>query len=254
MKKQGGVGRPEGGVAKRGAGAERFLIRRLSPLRQAADRLFGESSRGLKPGELSCRSGCFGCCLGLFAISLAEALLVREGVRRLPAAEREDVLGRARRIVEREAAHFPGDAAAGTLDPERSEEADGLWFERVAHTACPLLELPSGRCRIYPLRPVSCRTYGLAWRTGKKVVLPACSLNFVGAPAERETETAIDLEDLSRSDQSVGEALLSVGLPAGVETTIPHALVGEAFEKLRPEPGPRRPRELRQLRRPRAPG
>ena len=62
------------------------------------------------PGELACRAGCFGCCVGLFEISLPEAALVRAGVARLSPADREDVVRRARRIAEETAAAFPGDA------------------------------------------------------------------------------------------------------------------------------------------------
>lgn len=199
---------------------------------EEADRLWAEATSTVVPGELACRGGCFGCCVGLFEITLPEALLVREGFSLLPAGEREDSLRRAARIVERTAAHFPGEASTGVLDPGRTEDEDDGYFEVVSESACPMLELPGGRCRIYAHRPITCRTFGVAWKRSGEVVNPACPLNFPEGGAERQRETAIDLDLLTSADQLLAEAALAAGLPAGLESTIPHALVGSAFAEL----------------------
>ncbi|MEO8055514.1 MAG: YkgJ family cysteine cluster protein [Acidobacteriota bacterium] len=199
---------------------------------EGADRLWKERTAELRPGELACRSGCFGCCVGLFAIGLPEALALRHAVAELPAGARAAVLSRATRAVEQSAATFPGDAAAGLLDPERSDADEGAWFLAARGTPCPALELPSGRCAVYAARPTTCRTYGLALRTGGETLVPVCELNFPAASAERVLDTAIEARNLTAVDQELVEVAAAAGLPAGVETTIAHALVGSAFPVL----------------------
>ncbi|MEO7917831.1 MAG: YkgJ family cysteine cluster protein [Thermoanaerobaculia bacterium] len=187
----------------------------------------------MSPGELSCRPGCFGCCIGPFEISLAEAVLARSGVERLAREEQDQIRERAAATIATARDLFPGDADAGLLDPERSEEADDAYFAAVSQVACPMLELPSGRCRIYEERPITCRTYGLAWKREEEIVYPACSLNFVGADEARPRETAIDLDRLLSADQEMAELARRAKLPAGAETTLAHAVLGSAFETTR---------------------
>jgi len=196
----------------------RKLIDRLITSLEGTDRLWEEKTAALRRGELACRPGCFGCCVGLFAIGLPEALALRRAV--------------AVRAVERSAATFPGDAAAGILDPERSDAAEAAWFLDVRATPCPVLELPAGRCMVYAARPTTCRTYGIALRAGNETLVPACELNFAGADAQRVLETAIEARNLTAVDQSLVEVAAAAGLPAGVETTIAHALTGAAIAVL----------------------
>ncbi len=210
------------------------LIDRFIDGLAAADALWSEKEDLLSSGELSCRPGCFGCCVGLFAIALPEALAVRRAVALLPEPERAEVLARARRAVERGARAFPGDAAAGILDPERTDAAEESWLEEVRATACPALELPSGRCAVYAARPTTCRTYGLPLARGGDVVLPACELNLREASPARLLAAAIDAAALAAVDQSLAETAAAAGLPAGAETTVAHALVGSAFPALEP--------------------
>ncbi len=204
-------------------------VERLKQAFRVASAAWDAAAARTRPGEVACRSGCFGCCVGLFDISLPEAALVREGVARLSARDREDVVRRARQIVEETAAAFPGDARAGLLDPERSEEADDDYFAVVADRACPMLELPSGRCRIYEERPITCRTYGFAWSKDGAVFHPPCGLNLPGAPEERQRETSIDIDGLDQAEDVDGELATGLGLEPGRETTIPHAVLGSAF-------------------------
>ena len=99
-------------------------IERLKMAFGAADRAWAGSAGLTAEGELACRAGCFGCCVGLFEISLPEAALVRAGVDRLSPVDREEVVRRSRRIAEETASAYPGDAVAGLLDPDRSEEGE----------------------------------------------------------------------------------------------------------------------------------
>lgn len=209
-------------------------IERLKKAFHRADRAWSASAARTRDGELACRAGCFGCCVGLFEISLPEAALVRAGVARLSTEEREDVLRRAARIASDTAAAFPGDPEGGFLDPARSEESDDAYFDVVADRACPMLSLPSGRCRIYEERPVTCRTYGFAWAKNAAVIHPPCGLNLPGAPAARQLETSIDLDLLDEAGDVDRELAAGLGVEPGRETTIAHAVVGRAFG---PPPG-----------------
>ncbi|MHB1046780.1 MAG: YkgJ family cysteine cluster protein [Thermoanaerobaculia bacterium] len=196
---------------------------------ETASHLWDEASRQTTPGEVACRAGCFGCCIGLFEISLAEAALVRAGVEALPDEVRADVLARARRIVTESAPAFPGDAGRGLLDPERTEAADDAYFEVVADRACPMLELPSGRCRIYSARPITCRTYGFAWAKGGAMIHPPCGLNLPGASAGRQLQASIDIGRIDEGLDVAGEIAEELDLDPDVESTIAHAVVGSAF-------------------------
>ncbi|HYN43660.1 MAG TPA: YkgJ family cysteine cluster protein [Thermoanaerobaculia bacterium] len=209
-------------------------IERLKQAFGVASAAWHESAARTIPGELACRAGCFGCCVGLFDISLPEAALVREGVARLSAEERENGVRRARQIVEETAAVFPGDARAGLLDSERSEGADDEYFAVVAGRACPMLELPSGRCRIYEERPITCRTYGFAWSRDGAVFHPPCGLNLPGALEERQLATSVDIGLLDQAEDVDGELAADLGIEPAGETTIPHAVLGTAFG---PPPG-----------------
>lgn len=208
---------------------EQKLIHRIINSLKGADRLWSEKAAPLAPGELVCRSGCFGCCVGLFAISLPEALALRSAVAALPEETRAAILARAARAVERSAPAFPGDSAAGLLDPERTADVEDAWLLAVRETACPALDLPSGRCAVYAARPTACRTHGLALASRGEVLLPACELNLPSAPPGRVLETAIDAALLRSVEQAAVEVAAEAGLPAGVETSVAHALAGTAF-------------------------
>lgn len=204
-------------------------VERLKNAFSLSDAAWDQAASRTVPGEIACRAGCFGCCVGLFDISLPEAALVREGVSRLSAEDREDVVRRARRIVEESAAAFPGDAQEGLLDPDRSEAADDAYFALVADSACPLLELPSGRCRIYEERPITCRTYGFAWSKDGAVFHPPCGLNLPGASAKHQLETSVDLDLLDQAPEVGAELAAELGIKPEAETTIAHAVLGTAF-------------------------
>ena len=92
-----------------------------------------------------------------------------------------------------------------------------------------MLELPSGRCRIYEERPITCRTYGFAWARDAAVFHPPCGLNLPGAPEQRELATSIDLGLLDQAEDVDRDLATALGIEPGRETTIPHAILGTAF-------------------------
>jgi Fe-S-cluster containining protein len=205
------------------------LIARLRKGVGDADAEWQKAAARTRPDELLCRAGCFGCCIGSFEISLPEAIILRDAVSALPESRRTRVRERAARLVARGAKAFPGDPVAGVLDPGRSEEQDAAYFDALENVACPLLELPSGRCAVYGSRPVTCRTYGLAWREASAVVHPACPLNLADATPAHTLETAVDVSPLLAGDQARAELARADGIPSGVATTVAHALRGTAF-------------------------
>jgi Fe-S-cluster containining protein len=214
-------------------GPRPLVLREIQVALETAGTLFSSGAAKAEPGELTCRAGCFGCCIGLFEISLPEAVLVREGFDGLPDTERAAVTARAERIVRETAGSFPGDVRTGLLDPERTEEADDGYFDAAADYACPMLELPSGRCRVYEYRPITCRTYGLAWKREGEVIHPSCLLNFAGAPLERQDITGVDLEEIDDGLTACATLAKEMGVPLASETTLAHVVTGKVFETRR---------------------
>ena len=84
-----------------------------------------------------CRAGCDGCCRKLAdlpRLTPAEWQLMEQGLSALPAGTLEQIGARLQEEVGRR----------GTTGPY----------------TCPMLDRDTGRCLVYPHRPVACRTYG----------------------------------------------------------------------------------------------
>lgn len=138
---------------------------------------------------LSCRPGCFQCCLGPFPISGADAARLQAGLQSLEDAS----AGRAGRIRERAAAYL---AAIGPLDEEGLPEG-------MDDTPCPVLDPESGQCELYEFRPVTCRAFGPAVRSGDAI--GACELCYAGA-TEAEIEACAVEFDLP---EELGETIVA---------------------------------------------
>jgi Fe-S-cluster containining protein len=148
------------------------------------DSNFADAAR--RAGEhLVCRIGCTQCCHGAFAIDALDAQRLKAGMKALRAADpstAEAVKLRARAWIAEYGAEFPGDASTGLLGTSDEDQAS---FEEFANDApCPALDPTTGRCDVYPWRPMTCRLFGPPVRSVNDegdVGLGHCELCFTTA-------------------------------------------------------------------------
>jgi Fe-S-cluster containining protein len=150
---------------------------------QIVDRAMAEAVR-LSGAWLVCRPGCAECCHGPFPITQLDAWRLRHGLAGL---ERRDP-DRAARVRSR--AHqfvagmtdFPGDLTTGILDED--EDAEETFAALPDDDYCPALDPDTLTCDLYESRPITCRIFGPAVRSGGDV-LGVCELNYQGATDEQ---------------------------------------------------------------------
>ena len=197
-------------------------------LLQRLDRWFADSS-DRNPGIVPCRPGCSACCHGPFDISVADVVLIREAVARLPANAREEVARRALAQVERMQELEPGWDSREGLGGMTEEEFDRV-SDAMASAPCPLLN-DQGACRIYQDRPLVCRLIGLGVVTpAGRVIENACPIasefpEYAALPLQ-----PLDLEAVEELEVACLEAASDrlFGRPdrGDFETTIAAAIVG----------------------------
>lgn len=121
------------------------------------------------PGELACKAGCHDCCQPGLTLTPVEALAVRTYLAGLEPSARQQVVTRAAAA---------SDAACSALDAE-------------------------GRCGIYPVRPLVCRSHGVVVRLTPPnrhtlPVLDSCPKNFQGRDlAEIDADCVLEQRTLS---------------------------------------------------------
>lgn len=150
---------------------------------QIVDAAMAEAAR-LSGAWLVCRPGCAECCKGPFPITQLDAWRLREGLAQLERRDPERAARVRRRSQESVAqmADFPGDLTTGILDEDEDAE------ERLAclpdEEYCPALDPETLTCDLYDARPITCRIFGPAVRSGGDV-LGVCELNYHGATDEQ---------------------------------------------------------------------
>lgn len=110
-------------------------------------------------GALPCRRGCSRCCIGPFAITTLDVAELRRGLAALPEHIRLDIESRAREQVAALESAYPQLMVTPFLDDWPDGETDRL-AARFAELPCPALD-QDGSCRVYPFRPLACRTMGI---------------------------------------------------------------------------------------------
>lgn len=91
-----------------------------------------------QPQPYACRRGCHFCCYEAVDVSVVEAKALAQHVRELPAPERAAVTGKLERYAAR-----------------KRHSSDDQMYE--AHIPCPFLDVSSGYCTVYAIRPYMCR-------------------------------------------------------------------------------------------------
>jgi Fe-S-cluster containining protein len=140
-----------------------------------------------------CKPGCTACCIGAFAITMLDAGRLRAGLAALEAADPE----RAARVHRRTAAYiaripdYPGDLTTGVLSDR--PEAEERFATLAEEEPCPALDPDTGTCDLYSARPLTCRMFGPAVRSGGDAV-GACELCYHGATEAQIAACAVDVE------------------------------------------------------------
>ena len=129
--------------------------------------------RSRYPSEIACRKGCDCGCRNL-SIFPIEALSVAMAIRDLPAGAADDIRQRA-------CGHSQWD--------------------------CPLHE--KGACRLYPFRPIICRTHGFPLQTlfNGRPSIGFCRHNFKNRRSAVPHDAIIDLDGINSSLRAVNAAL-----------------------------------------------
>ena len=161
---------------------------------QIVDTAMAEAAR-LSGGWLVCRPGCAECCIGPFPITQLDARRLREGLEQLEHRDPE----RAARVRQRSReamarltdSDFPGDPATGILD--EGEEAEERFAALPDDEYCPALDPESLTCDLYDARPITCRIFGPAVRSGGDV-LGICELNYQGATDEQIAACQVEVD------------------------------------------------------------
>lgn len=125
------------------------------------------------PDQVTCAKGCRDCCLGLFDVTLLDRDLLREGLAAADESTRKDIEARAAAILARLRESRPG--LGETLEGWTEEEIDDL-CDALGPVECPVLG-PSGECRLYEHRPLTCRLSGVPVvdLSGEKIQPEGCA-------------------------------------------------------------------------------
>jgi len=187
-----------------------------------------ERGRETAGGRVPCRGGCTACCHGPFDISVADAELLTEAVRHLPAPLRAQAVVRAASLLDRMRAIEPAWVAPYEIAELGEERFDRL-SDALAAEPCPLLD-DAGRCVVYEDRPLVCRMIGLGMVTpAGRVIENACPIQhqFPGYAALPPTPFALEGFE-EREMECLRSAALRLFGDAGrwgFETTIAAAVV-----------------------------
>jgi Fe-S-cluster containining protein len=183
---------------------------------QIVDAAMAEAVR-LGGAWVVCEAGCAECCRGPFPITQLDARRLREGLAQL---ERHDperaarVRRRSRESVAR-LADYPGDSTTGILDED--EEAEERFAALPDEEYCPALDPATLTCDLYEARPITCRVFGPAVRSGGDV-LGVCELNYRGATDEQIAVCQVQVDPGGLEDELIqGERQ---------QTTVAFALTG----------------------------
>ena len=181
------------------------------------------------PDQMQCARGCTLCCYGLFDVSLPDAVLVLEGMGKLPETTQNEIIERAtglQRSIQEAAPNLKTPFFLDTLSEEQIDQIVDLTNEQ----RCPFL---SGRnqCLIYECRPLACRLEGIPMIDVEDGLFDDwCELNFInGVPSHAVKELKRDYARIQEIEAG-STVLLSkklLGHPSGRVTLFIPSLVVE---------------------------
>ena len=166
---------------------------------QIVDAAMAEAVR-LSGAWVVCEPGCAECCTGPFPITELDARRLREGLSQLERRDPERaarVRRRSRESVVR-LADYPGDLTTGILDED--EEAEERFAALPDEEYCPALDPATLTCDLYEARPITCRIFGPAARSGGDV-LGVCELNYHGATDEQIAACQVQVDPGGLEDE-----------------------------------------------------
>ena len=137
--------------------ADAFFIP-LESLHDRASNWFTRARAALR-GAIPCGRGCSRCCIGPFAITVLDARMLRQGLGALTPSVRENIEAKAMDQVTAMESAFARLGRSPSLDDWSDAEQDAV-ASRFADAPCPALDT-DGSCRVYEVRPVTCRTMGI---------------------------------------------------------------------------------------------
>ena len=206
------------------------LADRVAASLRVLDDAFSTSARRLG-ASVPCGRGCSACCVAVFDIHPADALLLGRWLDGVPLEMRSDVLGRAEAVVARArevvASEPPGGSLVGWSPEDGLAPLPDHAIEHLAQEiamSCPVLG-PDGECLAYDSRPAICRLQGLPWAdaTSGAILPDLCRLDERQAsnPPQPLDFTSLDGSRWEVRDQFADQ--LGGSLPRG------RSLVAEAL-------------------------
>ncbi len=205
------------------------LSDRHARLRADADHWFTRAKAALLE-QLPCRRGCSRCCVGPFAITILDVAELQQGMASLDQTVREGIQTRALSQMTTFEASFPRLTESPFLDSWSDQELDKL-VTQFADLPCPALD-SDGSCRVYPFRPITCRTMGIPVEAGG-LVEGACEVQtFV--PIVRLPQ-ALRKEETSLAEQEAValQALRRTTALAGDEVLLPYGFLADRVHRSR---------------------
>ena len=167
-------------------------------------------------GALPCRRGCHRCCIGPFAITILDAAELQRGLPTLPDATRQDIESRALTQVATIESAYPRLTATPFLDDWPDFEIDRL-ATQFAELPCPALDA-DGACRVYPFRPLACRTMGIPVET-HNLVQGACEVQ-TSVPLIRPSRAIREQEEQLAGQEAIAIAARHEACPGSGEEVL----------------------------------
>ncbi|MBN2036648.1 MAG: YkgJ family cysteine cluster protein [Chitinispirillaceae bacterium] len=144
------------------------VLARYQELVRWCDAFWAEAVKRF-PKEIACREGCCSCC-NLSSVNYLEAIVIARFYRRIPLQVRSSY----KQTV-----------------------------KVMAEDACPFL--CNGKCRVYSVRPIICRTHGLLLGavSSRGTVLSSCAMNFTGV--DHRIKDRLPVLDIEKTTENLAK-------------------------------------------------